>query len=240
MKKREKFSSMRTFAIGKYEICVFPGARILHTDKSGNPTGDTNFYYFCEFREWDEEYIRREFESWWTGAYNRYADIEEKITLWMHADNNDGVQGVILYNIGIRKVGQTHGVMIEDSERINGKYVSQKTWVDMDSIMDWRYVYSDEDNEYLDKVEAEVKRIGKGYDCNFRRHGGNVHHINGANHFCFSLNGDMVHPLSVGGSRFTYIKDFTREQFVEELKSICLTLDECNGIYKGIWNDITK
>lgn len=95
-------------------------------------------------------------------------------------------------------------------------------------------------DEYLEQVKAEVERIGKGYTCNFMYRGENIHHINGANHFCFSLEGHKVHPLSVGGSRFCYPNDFSKEEFIAELKNILLTNEECNAVYRGIWNEMTK
>ncbi len=77
-------------------------------------------------------------------------------------------------------------------------------------------------DEYLERVKAEVERIGRGYTCDFMCHGYNCHHINGYNHFCFSLEGDKVHPLSVGGSRVAYVSDFTREGFIKELENILI------------------
>lgn len=77
-------------------------------------------------------------------------------------------------------------------------------------------------DEYLDRVKAEVERIGRGYSCNFMWRGYNEHHINGYNHFCFSLEGDKVHPLSVGGSIVAYVSDFTRDGFIKELENILI------------------
>lgn len=96
--------------------------------------------------------------------------------------------------------------------------------------------YPDDYAEYLQRVKTEVEHIGKGYTCNFFHNDENIHHINGANHFCFSLDGDKVHPLNGGGSRFSYPQDFTRDQFIKELKNICLTNHECNEIYRCIGN----
>jgi len=77
-------------------------------------------------------------------------------------------------------------------------------------------------DEYLDRVKAEVERIGRGYTCNFMWKDQNVHHINGYNHFVFSLEGDKVHPLGGGGSLVVYIKDFTKEEFIAELGNILI------------------
>lgn len=95
-------------------------------------------------------------------------------------------------------------------------------------------------DKYLERVKAEVERIGKGYTCNFMHRGENIHHINGANHFCFSLEGEKVHPMAVGGSRFCYPGDFTKDEFIEKLPTILLTDEECNAAYRGIWNEMTE
>lgn len=94
--------------------------------------------------------------------------------------------------------------------------------------------------EYLAKVEAKVAEIGKGYTCNFWNRDENMHHINGVNHFCFSVKGDKVHPYSVGGQCIAYTSDFTREQFLDELPNICLTSEEVSAIYNAIWNRIAR
>jgi len=77
-------------------------------------------------------------------------------------------------------------------------------------------------DDFLAKVKDEVERIGRGYTCNFQHRGYNEHHINGYNHFAFSLEGDKVHPLGCGGSRVVYIKDFTKEEFIAELGNILI------------------
>lgn len=238
--KTKKFSSMRTFTVGKYEVCVFPGGGMTHIDRSGETTGSISLDLLMKEKPEDEDRARMFFKDWWNCAYDGYADLEEKIALWMYAEGFYGLQVVKLYNIGIRKAGQIHGVMMDESTITDGKYVSVRRWVSMDSLLDFRDKYSDADNEFLDRIEDEVQRIGKGYDCNFRHHGENIHHINGANHFCFSLEGDKVHPLAVGGSRFCYPSDFTREEFIEKLPNILLTDEECNAAYRGIWNEMTK
>ncbi|MDD6017188.1 MAG: hypothetical protein PUC18_13105 [Prevotellaceae bacterium] len=111
------------------------------------------------------------------------------------------------------------------------KYAGWKTEIEE---FDYEFAKPAGFDEYMEQVKAEVNRIGKGYTCNFMYRGENIHHINGVNHFCFSLEGDKVHPLSVGGSRFCYPNDFSKEEFIAELKNILLTAEECNAVYRGI------
>ena len=80
---------------------------------------------------------------------------------------------------------------------------------------------------FLDKVKSEVERIGRGYTCNFQHRGNNEHHINGYNHFCFSIEGDKVHPMAVGGSRVAYASDFTKSEFIAKLGEILIP-SPCN------------
>ena len=93
-------------------------------------------------------------------------------------------------------------------------------------------------DDFLARVKEEVERIGRGYSCNFMWRGYNEHHINGRNHFCFSLEGDKVHPLSVGGSLVDYTyKDFTKDEFISMLQEILIapeTEEQCS------WSDIDE
>lgn len=113
-------------------------------------------------------------------------------------------------------------------------------WTTEIKELDFDFEKPDGFDEYLGIVKAEVERIGKGYTCNFMYRGLNQHHINGANHFCFSIEGDRVHPLSVGGSRFCYPNDFTHDEFIEELENILLTEEEIAAIHSRIWKEIRK
>ncbi len=99
-----------------------------------------------------------------------------------------------------------------------------------------RGYFEDEEEiaRFLELVKEEVERIGKGYMCNFWYRNENCHYLNGDNNFCFSVEGDKVHPLVVGGSRFAYPSDFTREEFLAKLKDICLSADEINAAYRKI------
>lgn len=223
----KKFSSMRTFTVGKYEVCVFPNAWI--EDKQA-----------CRAIKIDEESdteLKRRFTQALLEMIPADKDAEDALTLWYFACR----ENVEFTRIGVRKIGQTHGVMMDTPLTVGSgeRYVSHG-WVDIGCLLDFRDKFSEKDNEYLECVEAEVERIGKGYTCNFRYRGENIHHINGANHFCFSLDGEKVHPLTVGGSRFCYPSDFTKDEFIEKLPTILLTDEECNAAYRGIWNEMTK
>lgn len=233
----KKYSEIGVFQIGKYDICVFPGATYKCT-REGYQTQDGSFFKGCK-SEYNFEWFKNHFLSdmWVKTMFldNRWADDEDILTYLIYAGSRRGNATLVLHNIGIRLTGNTSKLYMMDDE--NGLH-----WklYNIDDLVDRRAHYSQDVNEYLDRIEDEVQRIGKGYDCNFRRYGENIHHINGANHFCFSLEGDKVHPLTVGGSRFCYSSDFTREEFIEKLPAILLTDEECNAAYRGIWNEMKK
>jgi DNA-binding XRE family transcriptional regulator len=87
--------------------------------------------------------------------------------------------------------------------------------------------------ETLNKIQNKVNEIAKGYTCDFNYKNTGMHHINGANHLCFSIEGEKIKFHSVGGSRFFYT-DMKIDQFIEKLPSMLLTIEEINNQYKAI------
>ncbi len=97
------------------------------------------------------------------------------------------------------------------------------------------------EHEALIKIKKMVKKIGKGYTCNFYYRGTGEHFINGANTVCFSFVDGKIETKSVGGSRFfDWDNKFNIEEFIKSLPDMLLTCDECNQVYRGILNNITK
>ena len=92
-----------------------------------------------------------------------------------------------------------------------------------------------EEKKFIQSLKEEVGKIGKGYSISVDENYGCIH-INGANHLCITLSGNMVKYDTVGGQRFCYTKSETFEECLSDLKNKLLTFDEINEVYRSIFN----
>ena len=109
-----------------------------------------------------------------------------------------------------------------EMQKLYNRIEFENGWTTAIEEFDFEFEKPEGYDDFLAKVKAEVERIGRGYTCNFQHRGYNEHHINGYNHFCFSLEGDKVHPKTVGGSRVAYVSDFTKSEFIDKLEEILI------------------
>jgi hypothetical protein len=109
-----------------------------------------------------------------------------------------------------------------EMQKLYNRIEFENGWTTAIEEFDFEFEKPEGYDDFLAKVKAEVERIGRGYTCNFQHRGYNEHHINGYNHFCFSLEGDKVHPMTVGGSRVAYVSDFTKSEFIDKLEEILI------------------
>lgn len=109
-----------------------------------------------------------------------------------------------------------------EMQKLYNRIEFENGWTTAIEEFDFEFKNPEGYDDFLAKVKAEVERIGRGYTCNFQHRGYNEHHINGYNHFCFSIEGDKVHPMTVGGSHVAYVGDFTKEEFIAKLEEILI------------------
>ena len=109
-----------------------------------------------------------------------------------------------------------------EMQKLYNRIEFENGWTTAIKEFDFEFEKPEGYDDFLAKVKAEVERIGRGYTCDFQHRGYNEHHISGYNHFCFSIEGDKVHPIAVGGSHVAYVGDFTKEEFIAKLAEILI------------------